>query len=267
MQQALVVTALFSTVTKYVCLRAGCRLGGSCPIPWSPAGSCLPRCSPGRVGIGLFLPAPENWSGRAAVPRWVSSSTAFVKPHPPQLSAQLLIRTAHYYYNELLASCVKFCQKLLTFFVSMLRKQIVTRAWLHSAIPRKAEQRVLGTGGMLLPPPAARVVDLAGSSNVEGFLTCNLCLMGNNRATQSRLVLRQPPRYSGTSRGETALTAHGARGGNAAAVGLRAPTPHHLRGLRVCLAATASASLLTAVFAWCPGARRGRCWTVFGAVI
>lgn len=146
MQQAL-VTALFSTVTKYVCLRAGCRLGGSCPIPWSPAGSCLPRCSPGRVGIGLFLPAPENWSGRAAVPRWVSSSTAFVKPHPPQLGARLLIRTAHYYYNELLASCVKFCQKLLTFFVSVLRKQIVTRAWLHSAIPRKAEQQGLGTGG------------------------------------------------------------------------------------------------------------------------
>lgn len=120
------------------------------------AGGLLPHpVVPSRVLPAALL----SWSGgnRPLPPRsrklvWPGGRAKVgVQQHgvceTPSSSTRLLIRTAHYYYNELLASCVKFCQKLLTFFVSVLRKQIVTRAWLHSAIPRKAEQQGLGTGG------------------------------------------------------------------------------------------------------------------------
>lgn len=61
--------------------------------------------------------AAANWSDRAARVGMQQEEprAGFVKPHP--VSSPW---AAHCHANEPAASCIKFCQKLLTFFVSTL---------------------------------------------------------------------------------------------------------------------------------------------------
>lgn len=67
----------------------------------------LPLCVP--------CSAAANWSDRAAQGGNPAGGAGFVKPHTPELR-----QAAHCYCNEPSASCITFCQKLLTFFVSIL---------------------------------------------------------------------------------------------------------------------------------------------------